>query len=284
MTPIEDRPPEYEPLYPPLAEPPDARGPVLASVLRHWYLVLLPMVLLAAAAVVIGLSREPTYTAESRLNVGGFNISSQSIPGYAGGAYLLTNAYSRAVYGDPVLEPVGQQVGRSPRELSGMISASPVEDSPTIRLEVESKDPNEALEIANLTADRLQRHAITLARSNPDTRRLFIRFKETSREFAAAQRRAERARKARRGVTPAETALELARLRKDSVAALYQTSLGGQATTNAVQLLSPARTAESDRDTVLERLLAAALLGGFAIGVALAYLRGRNRVPRRIPS
>ena len=63
---------------------------------------------------------------------------------------------------------------------------------------------------------------------------------------------------------------------------LYQVSVGGQATTNAVQLLTSASTTSSDRQAFLERLLAGAILGGLALGVALAFWRGRSRLPRRI--
>jgi len=261
LNPLDQPTPDYEPLYPPYVEPQRSRGPVLDSALRYWYLILLPMILFAAAAVAYSQQRDPTYKAEARLNVGGFNISAQSLPGFAGGAYLLANTYSRAAYGDAVLGPVGRQVGMTPAQLAGVISASPVKDSPVIRLEAETKNGAQAVAIVNLTAENLQRHARTLAGANPDTQRLFARFK---------------------GVAQADTAVELTRLRKDSVAGLYSTSLGGQATTSAVQILSPARGATNDRRSVMERLLAAGLLGGFAIGVALAYLRGRSRMPGRI--
>ena len=274
----------YEPLYPPAdyAPPPDDRGPVLGSVLRYWYLVLLPMILLAGAAVAIGMSREPTYTAETRLNVGGFNISAQSLPGFAGGAYLLTNAYSRAAYADRVLGPVAKKTGRSKRDIADAVSASPVKDSPTIRIEAEAKTAREAVRIANLTAEELERYAVVLARTNPDSKRLFRDFKRASDRYRVAEKRAIRAHRRNRGEAAADTALELARLRRNSVASLYQTSLGGQATTNAVQILAPARDAESDRRSLVERMLAAGLLGGLAIGIALAYLVGRRRIPSRM--
>jgi hypothetical protein len=282
LNPLDQPTPDYEPLYPPFVEPQRSRGPVLDSALRYWYLILLPMLLFAAAAVAYSQQRDPTYKAEARLNVGGFNISAQSLPGFAGGAYLLANTYSRAAYGDAVLGPVGRQVGMTPAQLADVISASPVKDSPVIRLEAETKNGAQAVAIVNLTAENLQRHARTLAGANPDTQRLFTRFKAASRDYAKALARSRRAHKRHKGVAQADTAVELARLRKDSVAGLYSTSLGGQATTSAVQILSPARGATNDRRSVMERLLAAGLLGGFAIGVALAYLVGRSRMPGRI--
>jgi hypothetical protein len=283
LPPFEDTTASYEPLYPPASYAPSPpRGPVLGSALRYWYLVLLPMLALAGAAVAIGLQRSPTYKAETRLNVGGFNISAQSLPGFAGGAYLLSNAYSRAAYADSVLDPVAKKSGRTKAQIASAITASPVKDSPIIRVEAEANSAGLAVLIANLTAKNLQRHAVELARSNPDSRRLFKDFKRASHGYREAVLRWQRAHRRHRGEDSADTNLELARLRKNSTASLYQTSLGGQATTNAVQILSPARGATSDRRAVLERLLAAGLLGGFAIGVGLAYLFGRNRIPGRI--
>jgi capsular polysaccharide biosynthesis protein len=250
--------------------------------MRYWYLVLLPALVLSGAAVAIGLKRAPEYTAEARLNVGGFNISAQSLPGFAGGAYLLSNAYSRAAYAHEVLGPVAKSVGRPEDQVSSAITASPVKDSPIIRIDAKSKSSREAVTIANLTATHLQSYATVLARSNPDANRLFNDYKAAAQDARAAELRAARANRTHRGVGAADTSLELAQLRKQSLATLYQSSLGGQANTNAVQLLNPAHTASSDRRAVLERLLAAAILGGLAIGVALAYLRGRARIPGRI--
>jgi capsular polysaccharide biosynthesis protein len=275
--------PSYEPLYPPRYEPPPAVStPVLRAVARYWYLVLLPVLVLAGAAVAVALTRAPVYTAETRLNVGGFNISAQSLPGYAGGAATLATAYSRAAYAHRVIGPVATAVGKSEDRIASMITASPVKDSPIIRLEAQSKDSGEAVRIANLSATNLQKYATVLARSNPDSRRLFHDFRAAAREYRIAALRAARAHRTRKGVEAADTNLDLAQLRKTSVATLYGTSLGGQATTDAVQVLNPAHSATSDRRAVLERLLAGAILGGLAIGVALAYLRARSRVQGRI--
>src|SRR5205807_3573 len=136
------------------------------------------------------------------------------------------------------------------------ISSSPVKDSPIIRVDAESKSKSEAIRIANLTATHLQSHARDLARSNPDSRRLLHNFKAASADYQKAALRSLRAHRTHKHEQTADTALELARLKRNSTASLYQISLGGQATTNAVQLLTPARTTSSDRPAFLERLLA----------------------------
>jgi hypothetical protein len=274
--------PPYEPLYPPRYEPPVLSSPVLRAVTRYWYLVLLPVLALSGAAVAIAMTRAPVYTAEARLNVGGFNITAQSLPGYAGGAAVLATAYSRAAYAHPVIGPVASALGRSEDQIASMINASPVKDSPIIRVEAQSKNSGEAVRVANMSAVNLQRYATVLARSNPDAQRLFKDYKAAARDYRTAALRAARAHRTRKNVEAADTNLDLAQLKKTATATLYGTSLGGQATTNAVQLLNPAHSTTSDRRAVLERLLAGAILGGLAIGVALAFLRARARIPGRI--
>jgi hypothetical protein len=281
LNPLEQQTRDYEPLYPPIVESERGPGPVLAAVLRRWYLVLIPMLLLAGAAYALSEQRDPTYTAEARLNVGGFNITAESLPGFAGGAYLLSGAYSRAAYGDDVLNPVSRRLGITPLALANALDVSPVKDSPIIRVSADSTSAGRSVAMANLTADALQRHARTLARTNPDSQRLFADFKRAAADLRKAEAAARLARRHHRGVSRAETTVELAQLRKNSVAGLYQTSLGGQATTNAVQLIAPARDAKSDASSYRARLLAAGLLGGFAIGFVIAYLAGRRRVPGR---
>jgi len=272
--------PSYQPLYPPAEPLPPA--PVVGAVFKYWYLVLLPVLVLSGAAVAIGLKRHPVYTAEARLNVGGFNISAESLPGFVGGAYLLANAYSRAAYGHAVLGPVAKKLHKSEDQLASAISSSPVKDSPIIRVDAESKNKAEAVTIANLVSTHLQDHARTLARSNPDSKRLLNDYKAAEADYEKAALRAVRAHRKHRNERSADTALEIARLQRNSTASLYQTSLGGQATTNAVQLLTAARGASSDRQAFLERVLAGGILGGLALGTALAYWRGRSRLPRRL--
>jgi capsular polysaccharide biosynthesis protein len=257
-------------------------GPVLGAVLRRWYLVLLPALVLAGGAVAIALNRAPTYTAEARLNVGGFSITTQSLPGFAGGAFMLANAYSRVAYADQVLGPVAKAVGKNRGQIAAQISSSPVKDSPIIRIDAKSRSKDDAIAVANLVAQHLQTYAAALARSNPDSKRLLADYKAAAHNFRVALQRARVAHRRHKGSDAADTALDLAKLRQTVVGGLYSASLEGQASTNVVQLLNPAHTATSDRRALLERLLAGAVLGGLAIGVGLAVLRDRAVTRRRL--
>ena len=259
---------------PDAGRPPSPGEPVgiYDAVKSHWGLVLLPVLLLCAAAVAIGLHRAPKYHAEARLNVGGFNITTQAVPGFAGGAIQLATAYSRAVYSPAVLNPVSKRTHRTLAHLMSEVSASPVADSPIIRVDASSKDRKETIEVANATAREISLYATRLARSNPDSKRLLKKYLEAVRQRRAARRK--------HGADSTEA--DLAVLRTRTLASLYGQSLGGQASTNVVQVLAPALTASSDRGSVLQRLIAGALLGGLAIGVLLAVLIARS-APRRRP-
>src|SRR4051794_18464340 len=79
--------------YPSVPEPPAPRLGVLEAILRSLPLVILPVLLLVGGAVAYGLNREPTYTSETRLNVGGLSLTVESIPGYTTAVQQLAVSY-----------------------------------------------------------------------------------------------------------------------------------------------------------------------------------------------
>jgi len=239
---------------------------VYDAIRRYWPAVLLPVLALCGVALVLAQNRAPTYHAEARLNVGGFNITAQEVPGFAGGAIQLATTYSRAVYSPSVLKPVAKKLHRKPERIMSEVSASPVGDSPVIRVDASSKNQAEAIAVANATAKAITSYAVTLARSNPDSSRLL-------REYAAARKK-QLAAQRKHGLN--STQADLAGLRSRTLATLYGYSVGGQASSNVVQLLTPALTASNDRSSVREQYLAGALLGGLAIGLLLAMLIARS--------
>jgi capsular polysaccharide biosynthesis protein len=239
---------------------------VYDAVRQYWQVVLLPVVALCAVAVVLAQHRAPTYHAEARLNVGGFNITAQEVPGFAGGAIQLATTYSRAVYSPSVLRPVAKRLHRSRARIMSEVSASPVAESPVIRVDGSSKSRKEAIAVANATAHAITSYAVKLARSNPDSSRLLRQYVAARKKQLAAQRK--------HGLS--STQADRAALRARTLASLYGFSVGGQASSNVVQVLAPALTASNDRASVRQQYLAGALLGGLAIGVLLAMLMARS--------
>jgi uncharacterized protein involved in exopolysaccharide biosynthesis len=258
--------------------PPLGRLGVLESLRRQWFFALLPVLLLVGAAVAIGLTREPEYESEARLNVGGLNLTRQSIEGYTAAVQQLAVAYARSVDAETVVTRAGRQVGLPPAEVSARVSATPIQGSSVIRIFATGPSGGEAQRVADATADSLVDYAIDLnsGRSASDT--LLDRFTAASRKLRNA--RAAQARARPRDRPRFQTRIDIARLEKDTAGFLYTQSQAGQATTELVQKLAPAAPATSDREDVLKDLIAGGLIAGLLVGVGLAVARA-NAVARR---
>lgn len=266
------------PNYPP--EPPKLG--VLQAMWRSLPLVVLPVLVLVAAAIAYGLTRSPTYTSEARLNVGGLNLTQVSIQGYTAAVSQLAVAYSRALDATAVIDPVSHETGLSKSAVVDHISATPVEGSPVIRIRGTSKDADEARRLADSAASSLTAYARRLnsrSSSTDDLRRRYIR---ASRRYRAARALIARLKLNDPRRKRASVRADVTHLEQQTAAALYGQSQAGQATTNLVQRLAPAAPATSDRDQVLERLLAAALIAGLLIGIGLAVARSNRVAARRL--
>ena len=255
---------------------------VLQAIRLSVVVVLIPIVLLVGGAVTYGLLRKPTYTSEARLNVGGLNLTQQSIQGYTAAVQQLAVAYSRAVDATQVLDPVARRSGLSSTVVADRVSATPVQGSPVIRIIATSKDSAEAVLLADATAGSLVRYAVKLNSGESASSRLL-------RRFVAASRRARKARAAVLRLKPddprrraAQTREDIALLEQRTAGILYQQSQAGQATTNLVRELAPAAPATDDRWSVLQQLVAGALIAGLLTGVGLAIMRSRRVALRRL--
>ena len=254
--------------------------PTLAqAALRNLPLVLLPLILLVGGAVAYGLTRSPKYTSVAQLNVGGVNLSVQAIPGYTPAVSQLAVTYARSLDATAVIGPVASKTGLSQRTIVSLVSAAPVEGSSVVRISANSPNAAQAERLADATADALVVYAGQLTRTNPDTPRLLKQFVADSKALRDATTALSRARtpKAR---ADAQTRADVAKLRQQTDSALYAQSQSGGSATSLVQKIAPAAAATSDRDSVLERFVVAALVGGGLIGVGLALAR-ENAVRRR---
>jgi hypothetical protein len=248
------------------------------AVQRNLALALIPVVVLVAIAAAIGVARKPVYSSEAQLNVGGVNLSIQSIPGYAVATAQLAVAYSRSLYATPVVTRVARKTGLSPGAVLGSMTATPVEQTPVIRLRGTGATPDQAQLVANTAADALIRYAAALNGNNPDTPRLRRLYLADSERLRAANDDVNRLSGAARN--RAESRADVALLEQRTNALLYQQSKAGDASTSLVLKLAPASPAKSDRASVFQRLLLGALIGGIIIGVGLAIAR-ENALSRR---
>jgi uncharacterized protein involved in exopolysaccharide biosynthesis len=275
------------PLDPELWPGPRARINLLEALRRNLLVLIIPIVLLVAIAIAIGLARKPTYTSEARLNVGGMSLNVESIPGYTTAVGYLAIAYARAIDATQVATPVANQLHMSPTAVAAQVSATPIQGSPVIAVDGTSKNPAQAVALANAASTALVNYAVQLNSGNAVSNQLLQRYRNASHALQLADARLEQAPPRSRQQRAAQVTVDLARLRLQTNAALYQQSEAGQATANLVQKLAPAAPATSDRSSVLQQYAAGGLIAGLLIGVGLAaermnrlMLRRMRRIPR----
>jgi hypothetical protein len=275
--PVEGPPSWQEPPSPP-------RFTVLDSLRRQLPIALLPVVVLVAVAVAISYARTPTYTSEARLNVGGLNLTQQSIQGYTAAVTQLAVAYARAIHATGVVTPVARRLKLPPDQVVGHLDAVPIQGSSVIRILATGDSPGEAQRLADRAADSLVAYAIDLNSGRSASGRILDRFKRAARDWRKAVSAA--------GSTPANSSaqrraqdrIDSAKLERDTAGFLYTQSQAGQAATELVQKLAPAEKATSDRANLLQTLVAAAAIAGILIGIGLAVMRANAVARRRLGS
>jgi uncharacterized protein involved in exopolysaccharide biosynthesis len=271
--------PNYPPVEPPRAAP---RFTILQALRRHWFIALLPVVLLIGGAVALGLQRKPVYTSESRINVGGLNLTQQSIQGYVTAVQALAVAYARAIDARPVVRKTASKTGVSPTYVLDHVSATPIQGSPVVRIQAKTKNKGEAVRVADAAADSLVAYAIKLNAGRAASKQFLHRYLAASKVLQKINQKRDRA--AKKSQTSTVRALNVdssaAELRMRTAGFLYQQSQAGQATTELVQKLSPAGRAKSDRYSVMQDYAGGAAIAGILIGVGLAVARA-NAVARR---
>jgi hypothetical protein len=252
---------------------------LLESIRRHFVVAVMPVLLFAAAAVALGLQRSPEYTSEARVNVGGLNLTQQTLPGYTTAVQQLSVAYARSIDATGIVTPVARKVGLTPAEVADSLSATPVQGSPVITIQATGSSADEAQRIADLGTNQLIAYALTLNRGDDVAGSLLRRYQKASQDFRKAEVAAAKANSAG-AKNLAGTRVDTARLKMQTVGYLYQQSQVGQANGQLVQKLAPANPATSDRNKVLKDYLAAALIAGILFGAGLAVARA-NAVARR---
>lgn len=259
------------------------------AVKRQILVVLIPTILLLGVGIFIGLHRAPQYTAEARLTVGRLDVDPASLATFASATQSLASAYSRAVEAPAVLDPVARRTGLTPDQVRGGVSASPVPESPVIRVQATRDSEDSAVAVANATSDALVRYTTTLNRTDGDSRRLLAQYRAAALERSTLERRRDRLVRrdgvgrnsvSRSALNRADADLETAKLRAGSLAAAFQASEQGLGSSKLVDVLTSATGASSDRSSKLQLLALAGGLAGLLVGLALAILRA-NRLARR---
>lgn len=267
---------------------------VLTSARRHPFLVLVPVILLVAGAVAVGVHRSANYTATTHLQVGGVNLNAPgALTGFSTATASLASAYARAVYANDVVVPVARRYHLTPQGVRERISATPIPQSPLFSITAKDKTAGGAMTLANAVSKSLVSFIGKASASNPDLTRLYGQFRGIASAYNGAQIRAsaaqqrylhERTTANFNALRDARTSAQVAQLQASTIQSAYRDAAQGQQNTTTTTLLDSAAGATSDRKSKLELLAFIGLLAGLAIGLALATARANSQARRLLPS
>jgi capsular polysaccharide biosynthesis protein len=146
-------------------------------------LVLISIILLVGAGVAVGLTRDPNYTAQTRLGV--FHVDVSAFSGSSSAAESLADSYSRAIDANQVVRPVAARFHRSPKDVRARLSAAPIPDSPVLRVVALAGSQRQAVALANAASNALLGYVAGLNPSERDAARLFRRLRAAESRFNA---------------------------------------------------------------------------------------------------
>lgn len=263
----------------------------LDAIRRNLLLAIGPILLCVAAAVAVGLARTPVYEAEARLAIGGIDFTAPgALSGFATASEALASTYSRAIDAQVVRDAAGEAVNGF--DSADGLTASPLPESPVIRVFGTSSDEERAVTLANAAAAALLEYADTFNDAGGEGEdRFFDAYQEAATAVQQAQVRRDAAqavfdrdpsRVNRRALVGARTELVTAELREQAAAQNYIAATGSRVAVAQVQELSRARTATSDRGSRIQIYVVVGLLVGGLIGAALAVFRANAVLRRRV--
>jgi hypothetical protein len=260
----------------------DATSSPLRAFARWWPLSVIIVAGCLAIGVDAGHKAAPTYTAETRLAVGGQNLAAQAVPGFALASQQLASDYARYVslpQDEPALRTA---LGTRYNEITGL-SASPVPTSNIISVEATSADPSVAVAAASAAGGVLQK-AVNSVSVATTTTSLLQKYADLSSQVAAASQALATAQRALAGLPKTAssaqdvyaTQLVINASSKLSILQLQQVTIGDQYSQQSVSttpasnivFIQPSVVISDTKKSNEERYG----LAGFAVGVILALM------------
>jgi hypothetical protein len=235
----------------------------------------IPVVLITALAVLAGLARTPTYSAEAKLAIGG----PASLAGFAANSESLAAGYSQAMHSPGVTRLIRRELGASGREGGLSVSASSTTGSPVVRVQASDSSSSGATRLADAASVALIDYIDRINADRGAGRALLKEFQDATVRVNRLDARLKAMKKSdagARSMNEARAARDTAALQAKAASSDYQTSQTNRASGARLRVLSPAGTAESDRVSRLELLIFIGLLVGVAVGAAAASLRANG--------
>lgn len=250
---------------------PGPSGSPGAAMRRHPSFLLAPVICLMTLALVVGLARAPTYTANTRLAVGGLSSTSPTeLMGFADAAQQLAQTYSRSVQGDAVVAEVARRMHSSREQVSSRLSAAPIPETPVFTLSATAGSSEGAVRLSNLAGQALVSEVSRASQADPP--RLLEQYQAAELERGQISKRIDELTATHGpGLAAAQSELLAVEARADSLRTAY--AAGQQNATVPLQIIERADSAGSDRLSVLQLYLFVALILGLVIGAALALFR-----------
>jgi capsular polysaccharide biosynthesis protein len=256
---------------------------VVSAVLLYPFMVALCAVALCAGGLLLGYVRDPTYTASAELLVGNLSISDPSaIPGAVGAAQSLAAVYARLIDANEVRDQV---TGAIEDGSSATVSATPIVESPLIRVTTTSTSEAAAVRSANVAGTSLAAYVNKLKSPGGEVRpiareyrRAELRYEEKRDAFDHLSERigASPTASERTALSEANSDLQTAKLKRNALIGLYQRGQNIRVSQPNLNLFRRATAATSDRSSTMQITGVIGLLAGLALGVALAMFRARR--------
>jgi capsular polysaccharide biosynthesis protein len=251
--------------------PSSARRPIrippsTAGVMRPM-LVLLPVLVFLVPSLFLALVRTPTYTAEARMLVAGFDTNASR---------NLAGTYARIIDTDVIISAVVKASGLPRGDVAGHISGAAITDSAILRVRGTASSSRQAVALARAAATAVTDYGNELGASGSgDLLTSYQKAVEQQKLADAAVRQVLATPGAPADqVAKAQAADAAATLRTSRAAALFSsTGTGGQ-----VRLVGLALDVSNDRRAKLELALLVPIVLGLVVGIGLATL-AVNRPP-----
>ncbi len=290
-TPPVARPPVDVPDQPPGPLPP------LGALRRFWVVGLLLSLLGLAAGYAVATTRPVTYTSQTSLAVGGQDLSSFQVAGFALAAQQIASNYARYI-GLPQSQKTFKKVLRADASKVQSVAGSPISNSNIILVEVVATDPLVATRGSDAVAAELMREANAPVVGQAAAVYL-SQYQRVSQSVFATQTAIQGSRQgialltqhkaAAPVIATQQNALDVLltkaaalQLRQKTLSAQYQNALTNANTFSRVVVAQPGVITLVSRRATIERYGLAGLVGGAGLGLAVAVALDRASVRRRL--
>ncbi|MDQ1463721.1 MAG: hypothetical protein QOC73_662 [Actinomycetota bacterium] len=276
-------------------ESPQPSSPLRTAV-RFWPVTAILIALGLVAGVKAAAKHAPTYTAEARLAVGGQDLSSLAIPGFAQASQVLAADYARYVSLPQQADALRKGLGAKATEVTSL-SGSPVPSSNIISIEATSHQPDVAT-----AAAKLAMNALMVAVNSPAKAtvlpQLLTQYQAMSRQVAQADVDVQTAKQqladliagktatdadlaaARAGIVRASSELDSLTVQRSALANKYQQAATSTTPSSDLSIVQPATVIFDNKRSNEDKFALAGGAVGVVLALAITTLIGRLR-PRR---